>query len=122
MEKIQALTVKEQPKQKRNLVPAALIGAAMGSGARYIIPTRVEAKNLLNKETFDTFVSSAATKTRGANRSILTFAAIGAALAAGISAIANLTKKSNNESDQYTKLGALMDASPVACEILWYEA
>lgn len=120
-------TLNEQPKQKKNfsMVPAALLGAAMGSGARYVMPTKAELGSLFNKENFDTFVSSAATTARGAGRSILSFAAIGAVLTAGVAAIINKVNNASNpkqnEKVEYTKLGALIDAAPYACEVLWYE-
>lgn len=125
---IQALTLNEQqPKQRKNIstIPAALLGAAVGSAARYVVPTKAESRSLFNKNNFDTFISSAATKARGANRSILASAAIGAAFAAGAAAIVNKIKNPNppkDENVEYTKLGALIDAAPYACEILWYEA
>ncbi len=122
--KISALTLKEQPKQKTNLLPAVLAGGAIGSGARYLLPTKAEFSNFFNKENIDTFISSSAVKTRGANRSILAFATVGALLSAGIAKVISHFKNKNQAVEttpQYTKLGALMDASPYACEVVWYE-
>ena len=100
---------------------ASAVGAAVGAGARYVVPTKSELSSIFNKDAVDTFVSSAATSARGANRSILKFGAIGAVVAAGLTllskAIHNI--KSNKESD-YSKLGALIDAPDYAVEIMWY--
>lgn len=120
---IQALSLSEQrQKNNKRILPAALLGAASGSALRYVIPTKVEAGSLLNKEAVDTFVSSSALKTRGANRSILKYATVGAAIASGIVAIANKFSNKNQQSIgiENAKLAALLDASPFAAEVYFY--
>ena len=120
--KIQA----NQPPKRNNahfmLTTAA--GAAVGSVARYVIPTKAEFSNL--KACKDTFFSNASTMARGTNRSILKYAGLGALIAAGICGIKNLlTKKPEIEAQEdtfeYSKYAALIDASEYACEILIYE-
>ena len=107
---------------KRNPLPSvgisAGVGAAIGAGARYAIPSKSELKSM------DSFVSSAAMSARGANRSILKYGAVGALIASGITLLAKIynPEHKDNSNIEYTKLGALMDAPDYACEIVWYDA
>ena len=107
-----------EPKRKApSLGTSAGIGAVLGAGARYIVPTKDEMKSV------DTFISSAAINARSANRSILKYGLIGAI---GASALAMLAKvftpehKQDNNNTEYTKLGALIDAPDYSCEVMWY--
>ena len=119
---IQALSSSEQrQKNNRKVLSSALLGAAGGSALRYAIPTKAEKAALFNKDAMDTFVSSAATKARGANRSILKYATVGALITAGITALTNkLSNKQNIENIEYSKFAALVDASPFAAEVYLY--
>ena len=98
-------------------------GATVGSLARYVIPTGDELRNFSTAK--DTFFSNASTAARGANRSILKYAGIGAIIAAGIHCVKNLLTRKNEETSgdtfEYSKYAALIDASEYACEILIYE-
>ena len=108
---------KVEPKRNnyRTLGTSAAVGAVAGAGARYIIPTKKELASA------DTFLSTAAMTARGAKRSILKFGAAGAAIASAIALIAKAFKNHKaDESIEYTKLGALVDAPDYACEIMWY--
>ncbi len=94
---------------------SAGVGALAGAASRYVIPTKAELVSA------DTFLSTAAMNARGAKRSILKFGAAGAAIAATFALIAKAIKDyRNDESIEYTKLGALVDAPDYACEIMWY--
>ena len=119
---IQALSSSEQrQKNNRKVLSSALLGAAGGSALRYAIPTKAEKAALFNKDAMDTFVSSASTKARGANRSILKYATVGALITAGITALTNkLSNKQNIENIEYSKFAALVDASPFAAEVYLY--
>ena len=105
---------------KRRILPAlglsAATGAAVGSGMRYILPTKEQLKSA------DSFVSSAAMNARSANRSILKYGGIGALVASGLTLISKLynSPKKSDANVEYTKLGALIDAPDYACEIMWY--
>ncbi len=107
----------------KNLALTAGVGAIAGAGARYLIPTKDEFSHIFNKEAVDTYISNTATQARGASRSIIKYGAIGALIAAGLSLISKIMpnhktyEKANNE---YTKLGALIDAPDYAVEIMWY--
>ncbi len=121
---VSAIKITEPKQKKAPLLQAGMMGAAMGAGARYLLPTKSELGSIFNKQNFDTFVSSSAIKSRGANRSILGYAALGAFILGGVSLILNKFKnhRPQPETVEYTKLGALMDASPFACEVLWYDS
>ena len=87
-----------------------VLGAAMGAGARYVVPTKAEASSLLNKGALDTFVSSAATKARGADRSILKYAGIGGAVALLIGVLSKIFPKTDSKATEYSKYGPLLRA------------
>lgn len=114
-----------QPNRKNNthLMLSTATGAALGATARYIVPTKNEIGSL--KTAGDTFFSSAATNARGANRSILKYAGIGAVIAAGISLIAKLVKnhqvQKQTDSFEYTKYEALLDTPGYAWEYVLYD-
>ncbi len=121
------VNVNPTPKRKPNTALMAGIGAAVGAGARYILPTEKEMSSLLNKENVDTFVSSASAVARANSRSILKYGAVGAAVAAGISMIAKAlhsdkTKQPKEDiSDvQYSKYQAILDSSDYACQVMWW--
>ena len=114
--KVNPITTTE-PKTRKHSVPmAAAAGAVVGGLSRFVLPE----KNLLNKNTLDTFVSSAAK--RGADRSILKYSGIGALVATAGCLFAKVIdyNKKNSDTLQYTKLGTLVDSPDYACEILWY--
>ena len=105
---------------KRRKVPSVAIGAGagalIGAGARYLIPMKSELVSA------DKFISSAAMTARGNSRSILKYGGIGALVAAGLVLLAKTFTPEHKKDDsvEYTKLGALVDAPDYACEIMWY--
>ena len=112
---LQAVSTVQPKRNNHSLIASAGVGAALGAGARYVVPTKSELKSV------DSFVSSAALSARGANRSILKYGAIGALVASGLSLLNKAFKEHKNDgSVEYTKLGALIDAPDYACEIMWY--
>ena len=114
-----------QPNKTNNarLMLTTATGAAAGAAARYVVPTKAEWKGA--KESADSFFSNAASTARSANRSILKYAAGGAIIAAGISLLTKLFAKPEKVQQQdtfeYSKYQALIDAPEYACEILLYE-
>ena len=94
-----------QPRRRPNTTLMAAAGAAIGAGARYVLPTKKELSSLLNKESVDTFVS------------------VGALVAAGISIISHALKPKKDEEQfeniQYKKYEAILDAPEYACQITW---
>ena len=97
-------------------------GAALGAEARYVVPTKNECKNM--KSSSDTFFSNVAANARSANRSILKYATVGAVVAAGVSLVSRLfakPKQTAQDTFEYSKLQAYIDAPEYACEILLYE-
>lgn len=120
---IPAVQSNQTNRNRGKLALSAGAGAAAGAVARYIVPTKTEVSKIINKEAVDTFVSSAATQTRGASRSILKYAGVGAIAAMGLNLLAKIFpskgayEKANSE---YTKFGALVDAPDYAVEIMWY--
>ncbi len=106
-----------EPKRNNNrtLGASAAVGALAGAASRYVIPTKKELASA------DAFLSTAAMSARGAKRSILKFGAAGAVIASALALIAKAFKGHKpDESVEYTKLGALVDAPDYACEIMWY--
>ena len=114
---LEAISITE-PKRKK--VPSVAIsagaGAVVGAGARYLVPSKNEMLSA------DKFISSAAMNARANGRSILKFGAIGALAASGLALLAKLfTPEHKSDANvEYSKLGALVDASDYACEIMWY--
>lgn len=113
-------TTQPSNKNYRRLMGATAGGAMIGAGARYVIPTKNEFSALFNKNAFDSFVTNAAAKTRGSNRSILKYAGIGAIAAFLLSAASKIFPKHANKNEEYSKYGALLDAPDYAVEIMWY--
>ena len=113
---LNAITSTEPKRRTPSLGTSAGIGAVLGAGARYIMPTKEEMKSV------DTFISSAAMNARSANRSMLKYGAIGALAASGLALLTKVFtpehKQDNNT--EYTKLGALIDAPDYSCEVMWY--
>ena len=107
-----------EPKRKHfpSLGVSAGVGAAVGAGLRYIIPTKAELSSV------DSFVSTTAMAARSQGRSILKYGAIGALFATGIALLSKAihNRQNSDTSVEYTKLGALVDAPDYACEIMWY--
>ena len=118
---VQSVKITEPSKNSLGKVAAAgALGAAVGAGARYVMPTKAEASSILNKTAVDSFVSSASAKARGADRSILKYAGIGGAAALLLAGLAKIFPKSNDKSNEYSKYGALLDAPDYAVEVMWY--
>ena len=120
MMKIQA----NQPTKRNNaqLVLNTAMGAAVGCASRYVLPTKNELGSM--KTCADTFFSNASTSARGASRSVLKYAGIGA-LVAGVIHLASrlFSQKAQEQTDtfEYSKYSAIIDAPEYACEILLYE-
>ena len=118
---VQSIQITEPSKSNLGKVATCgVLGAAVGAGARYVVPTKAEAKTLLNKHAVDSFVSSASMKARGAERSILKYAGIGGAAALLLGAISKIFPKNENKNTEYSKYGALLDAPDYAVEVMWY--
>ena len=119
---VNSIQITEPNKNSYKKVAATgAMGAIMGAGARYVVPTKAEASSIFNKDAVDTFVSNASAKARGADRSILKYAGIGGAIALLISGIAKLFPPKNDNKDmEYSKYGALLDAPDYAVEVMWY--
>ncbi len=113
-----------QPTKRNNaqLLLATAAGAALGAGARFVVPTKNEMGAL--RTAADSFFSNAKTSARGAGRSILKYAGIGAVGAALVHTLAKLVAKKqapkNGDSFEYSKYQALIDAPEYAAEILIY--
>ena len=113
-----------QPIKRNNaqLLLTTATGAALGAGARFVVPTKNEMSSF--RTAADTFFSNAQTSARGANRSILKYAGIGAAVAALVHTVTKLFAKNNapknGDSFEYSKYQALIDAPEYATEILIY--
>ena len=108
-----------QPTKRNNahLMLSTATGAALGAGARYILPTKVEA---------DTFLSNASVAARGANRSILKYSAVGAVIAGGIYLISKLfnsqkAKETQIDTFEINKYQALLETPGYAWEYVLYE-
>ena len=118
---VQQIQITEQKRNSFGKIAATgAVGAALGAGARYVVPTKAEASSLFNKEAVDSFVSSASTQARGAGRSILKYSGVGAVAALIIGALAKIFPKNDNKNDEYSKYGALLDAPDYAVEVMWY--
>jgi len=119
---VNSIQITEPNKNSYKKVAATgAMGAIMGAGARYVVPTKAEANSIFNKDAVDTFVSNASAKARGADRSILKYAGIGGAVALLIGGIAKLfPPKTDNKDSEYSKYGALLDAPDYAVEVMWY--
>ena len=113
-----------QPIKRNNaqLLLTTATGAALGAGARFVVPTKNEMSSF--KTASDSFFSNAKTSARGANRSILKYAGMGAVIAAGVHTLAKLFAKNNaqktGDTFEYSKFQALIDAPEYATEILIY--
>ena len=113
-----------QPTKRNNaqLMLTTATGAALGAGARFVVPTKNEMSSF--KTAADTFFSNAQTSARGANRSILKYAGLGAIIAAGVHTLTKLVAKNNasknGDSFEYSRYQALIDAPEYATEILIY--
>ena len=99
-------------------------GAALGAGARYVLPTKAEKTAL--KAAKDTFFSSANVAARGNGRSILKYGGIGAILAGGLYLLSKFFENKKIEdskyidSFEYAKYADLIEAPGIACELFWY--
>lgn len=120
---IQAISTIESKPKKTHFVSGAVLGAAIGAGARYIAPTKNEIGQIFNKDTFKKVMSKANTAARGESRSILKFAGLGALTVTGLNligkAISGLKTEQNNLNFDYSKYGAFFDSGDCACEIMW---
>ena len=123
---IRSIDSNQQTKRNNaHLMLTTATGAALGAGARYIVPTSAEMKSL--KTASDTLLSNANVVARGANRSILKYSAIGAVVAMGLSLISKLFNNKNTQapkyedSFEYTKYAALIEAPDIAGEFFLYD-
>ena len=112
-----------QPTKRNNahLMLATATGATVGAATRYVMPTKAELKKF--SDVADTFFSNKSLNARGANRSILKYAGIGAVAAAGLHLVSKLFKKPQEQTQdtfEYSKLQTFIDAPDYACEILLY--
>ncbi len=120
---IQRVNSTEQKNNYGKYALTASAGAIAGAGARYLLPTKSELSSMFNKDAIDKFVSNTATQARGANRSIIKYAGIGAILAAGLKMLSKIfpSQKTYEKANmEYSKFGALVDAPDYAVEIMWY--
>ena len=121
---VQAIRTSEKTKNSYSKYAlAASAGALAGAGARYLLPTKSELSSIFNREAMDAFASNTATQARGANRSIVKYAGVGAIIAAGIRLLTKLFPSSKNYEKanlEYSKFGALVDAPDYAVEVMWY--
>lgn len=107
--------------RSNNFALSTVAGAAVGAGARYLLPTKEQMKSMFSKESVDSFVLSA--NKRGAERSILKYTAVGAVIAAGLNLVAKTFSKTNREKQEFdfTKYEALHDTpADSAYAIMWY--
>ena len=115
----------QQPKRNNaHLMLTTATGAALGTGARYIIPTKAEMTSF--KSNADTFFSNAATNARGANRSILKYGGIGAIIAGGIYLVSKLfnnqkAREAQMDTVEFTKYQALLETPGYAWEYVLYD-
>ena len=118
----QKVTNVEPRKNNSHLMLSAAAGAAAGIGSRYVIPTKNEFSQLINKDAVDTFVSNTATVARGSKRSMLKYGGIGAAVAVGVTMLSKLFAPKNRQYQvEYSKYEALMDTpADSAYAIMWY--
>lgn len=112
----------EQPQiKKSHLALTTLAGIAGGSAARYIMPTKGELSSVFNKNSFDSFVSSAAVRSQ--DRSALKYAGLGAVIALGAKALYNIIKKDENSAEDikrtYTKAEIIADIPDIAYSYVW---
>ena len=118
---VQTIQITEPAKNNgAKLMATGAVGAAMGAGARYVLPTKAEMSSILNKDAVDSFVSSASTQARSADRSILKYAGIGGAVALLLGALSKVFPKHEDKNIEYSKYGALLDAPDYAVEVMWY--
>lgn len=101
-----------QPQQKRSNHTAlnVLAGAGAGALSRYVIPAKSEVK--------EGFFSSAQMNARSANRSILKYAGVGAAVAFGLNCLKNVISSNKNDSRNYN-YESFLDSNDCAYEITW---
>jgi len=111
-----------QPKKNQigKLALQGAMGAAVGAGARYVLPTKSELGAVFNKDAVDSFVSSASAQARGADRSILKYTGIGAVAALLLGVASKIFPKHEDKNNEYNKYNALLDAPDYAVEIMWY--
>ena len=120
---VKAITMAEPKRNNHSVILPAAIGAAAGAAARYVVPTKAELTKIINKESVDSFVSSAAINARSANRSILKYGGIGAGIAVlGALLVKAFTPQAKNRNAEYSKYGAVLDSSvDSAYAMIWYE-
>ena len=115
-----------QPTKRSNahLMLTTATGAALGAGARYVLPTKNEMQSF--RTMGDTFFSNVATSARGSNRSILKYSVVGAVVAGGAYLLGKFfaNKKPEQKYDdiyEFSRYSAIIDAPDIACEILLYD-
>lgn len=98
-------------------VLSACLGAAVGAAARYVVPNKGEMKQMFNKDAFKNAAKKASTASRAQSRSILKYAGFGAVI--GLLANTLIKHKTSNYHVENSKIGALLDSSECASEIMW---
>lgn len=120
---IQAVSTIKPQQKKNRFVPTVALGAVGGAAVRYVVPTKNEIGQVVNKDAFKKAASKTAALTRGESRSILKFAGFGALIAGSLNITAkaiNCIKKSqDNMHYDYSKYGAFFDSGECACEVMW---
>jgi len=123
---IRSIDSNQQTKRNNaHLMLTTAMGGAIGAGARYIVPTQNEVKSL--RTAADTFFSNASVAARGANRSILKYSAVGAVVA-GVLCLAskifgnkNAQTQKYDDSFEYSRMAALIEAPDIAGEFFLYD-
>lgn len=123
---IRSIDSNQQTTKRNNahLMLTTAVGGTLGAGARYIVPTKAEMKSF--GAAADTFFSNTKVAARGTNRSILKYGAIGAVVAAGLTIISKLIKNNKQtnqfeDSFEYSKYAALIEAPDIAAELFLYD-
>ncbi len=121
---INTITMGEPRRNNHGIMLPAAVGAVVGAASRYVVPTKAELTKMINKESVDSFVSSASINARSASRSILKYGGIGA-LIAGVGALlvnAFTPQAKAKHANEFSKYGVIIDA-PVdsAYALYWYE-
>jgi len=123
---IRSIDSNQQTKRNNaHLMLTTAMGGAMGAGARYLVPTSAEMKSF--KTATDSFLSNASVAARGANRSILKYSAAGAVVAAGLYLASKIFGNKNAQTPkyedtfEYSKYAALIEAPDIAGEFFLYD-
>ena len=115
-------TVKPNISNRTRIGAAAVSGAAVGTAVRYLAPTKKELSSIFNKDAVDSFKSNASAMARANSRSLIKYAGVGALVAVGLKYVSKFFKSAKEAQDtfEYSKYAAIVDAPDYACEIMWY--